>query len=117
MFFLSAATDIATREKVVNSIMTVHSANDGAVVQYRDVDGYPVPFQVTIQRRILTPDGEEFHDGASEWATCTVRNVIAEVDGHGAVAAWLALDTRVDLNRLDEYPADAPAYLWNRNAA
>jgi len=100
----------------MNSVITIPSTNDGSVVQYRDVDGHPVPFQVTIQRRILTADGEEFRDGASEWTTCKVADIVAQVNRHGPVANWLASDTRVDLTRLGEYPSDVPAYLWNFNA-
>jgi hypothetical protein len=100
----------------MNSVMTIPSANNGAVVQYRDIDGYPLPFQVTIQRRILSADGEAFRDGASEWTTCRVADILSQVNHHGPVAHWLASDTRVDLTRLGEYPRDAPAYLWNFNA-
>jgi hypothetical protein len=100
----------------MNSVMTIPSTNDGAVVQYRDIDGHPVSFQVTIQRRVLTADGEEFRDGASEWTTCKVADIVAQVNFHGPVAHWLASDTQVDLTRLGEYPSDAPAYLWNSNA-
>jgi hypothetical protein len=64
----------------------------------------------------LTADGEEFRDGASEWATCRVLDIVAQVNRHGPVANWLASDTQVDLARLGEYPGDAPAYLWNFNA-
>lgn len=100
----------------MNSVMTKPSTNDGAVVQYRDIDGHPVPTKVTIQRRVLTADGEEFRDGASEWKTCTVADIVAQVNSRGPVANWLAGDTRVDLTRLGEYPNDAPAYLWNFDA-
>ena len=100
----------------MNSVMTIPSTNDGAVVQYRDIDGHPVSFQVTIQRRVLTADGEEYRDGASEWTTCKVADIVAQVNFRGPVAHWLASDTRVDLTRLGEYPSDAPAYLWSFNA-
>ena len=100
----------------MNGVITIPSTNNGSVVQYRDVDGHPVPFQVTIQRRLLTPDGEEFCDGASEWTTCRVVDIVAQVNHHGPVANWLASNTQVDLTRLGEYPGDAHAYLWNFNA-
>ncbi|MDL1863276.1 hypothetical protein FBR04_19935 [Betaproteobacteria bacterium PRO7] len=99
-------------------VLRLESVNNSPVVEYRAIDGHPVPFQVTIQRRTLTPDGDECDDGGSQWETITIGDVLDQLALDGPVAAWLRDETRVDCSpgRLLSYPdRAAPAYLWNVN--
>lgn len=104
----------------MNNVLTLPSVNDSPIVEYRAIDGHPVPYKVTIQRRMLTPDGEEY--GASElsqWHTVTVDEIIDQVRLDGPVAEWLRSRTRVDtsLRALSASGGRSdPAYLWNINA-
>jgi hypothetical protein len=105
----------------MNGTLQLESINGCPVVEYRDIDGHPVPYMVTIQRRYLRADGGEFRDGGSEWATITVAALLALLAFDGPVARWLREDTRVDcstarLVALARGDQDAPAYLWNVNA-
>jgi hypothetical protein len=100
-------------------MLMLESVNGCPVVYYRAIDGHPVPYKVTIQRRILTPDGEEYEDGGSEWATVSVGDVLDQIVLNGPVAAWLRDKTRVDCSpaRFIGRDRSEPAYLWNVNAA
>ena len=99
------------------SALTLRSINGSPTVEWRALDGEPVPYMVTIQRRELTPDEREYLDGASEWRTVRVREVQHQLRLDGPVARWLAKRTRVDCSRMDQYAdPDGPAYLWNVNA-
>jgi hypothetical protein len=99
--------------------MKLESVNGSPIVEYRDIDGHPVPHQVTVQRRVLTPDGEQYRDGESEWRTITIREVLDQLQLDGPVARWLREETRLDCSpvRFLQYDdLSAPAYLWNVNA-
>lgn len=101
------------------STFRLDSVNGSRCVEYRAVDGHPVPYQVTIQRRLLTQDGQEYIDGGSEWQTISIRDVLAQLQLDGPVAKWLRAKTRVDCSpiRFARYAdLDEPAYLWNVNA-
>lgn len=102
----------------MNGVLTLPSVNNCPVVEYRDIDGHPVPYQVTIQRRSLRPDGREWIDGASEWRTITVGDVLDQLALDGPVARWLRTRTRVDCRacRFFFVHRSDPAYLWNVNA-
>lgn len=101
------------------SVLTIPSVNGSPIVEYRDIDGHPVPYMVTIQRRMLTPDGDEYLDGASEWRTITIGEVADQIRIDGPVAEWLRSRTRVDTSPralIASGGRDKPAYLWNANA-
>lgn len=82
-----------------------------AVVEYRALDGIPMPHQVAIQRRTLMPSGDNYR--ASEWVTMTVGDVRSEVRLNGPVAQWLRREARVDLSAvwLAAYSDREPAHL------
>lgn len=101
------------------SNLRMESINGGPVIEYRALDGHPVPYKVTVQRRELTPDGDEYRDGASQWCTITLREVIAQVELNGPVAEWLRTQTRVDTSPralMASGDLDDSAYVWNVNA-
>jgi len=101
------------------SVLVLESVNGSPEVQYRDIDGHPVPYMVTIRRRQLTCRGEEYLDGASQWQTVSMGDVLDRLRLGGSIADWLRSETRVDCSasRLLEYSnTSAPAYLWNVNA-
>lgn len=103
----------------MNSTLRLESVNGSPVVEYRAIDGHPVPFKVTIQRRALTPDGEEYIDGASDWQTITISDVLEQLKIDGPVAEWLRTQTRVNtspVSILKSGHAQDAAYLWNVNA-
>ena len=78
-------------------VLHIPSINGSPVVEYREIHGHPVPYTTTIQRRTLTRDGEEYRDGASDWSTITVRDVLGQLQLSGPVAYWLRNLTTCDL--------------------
>lgn len=97
----------------MNSVLRLDSVNGSPIVEYRDID------MVTIQRRTLTPDGDEYRDGASQWGTITIGDVLAQLRLNGQVAEWMRTRTRVDCSPkcFARYPdLTDSAYLWNVNA-
>jgi len=87
------------------SMLTLRSTNGSPTVQWRDIDGHPVPYMVTIERRVLTPEGEEYRDGSSDWETVLISDVLEQLRLRGPVAEWLREQTRVDCS-----PARFAAY-------
>lgn len=102
----------------MHDVLRLEAVNNSPIVEYRAIDGHPVPFQVTVQRRMLTPDGDEYLDGASEWRTVTVGEILDQLQQDSPVASWLRDKTRVDcrMSTLLGYSRSAPAYLPNVNA-
>jgi hypothetical protein len=93
------------------SNLTLPSVNGASVVEYQAIDGYPEAYQVTIQRRMLTPSGDKYR--ASPWTTLTAGDVRREVRLEGPVAEWLHAQGRADLSaaRLAAYADEEPAHL------
>ena len=97
----------------------LESVNGCDTVEWRNIDGAPVPYMVTIQRRRLDADGNEYDDGASDWETVTAGDVAEQIRLDGPVARWLRESTRVSLPAalaLGARAPDAPAYVDNVNA-
>jgi hypothetical protein len=103
----------------MNTMIRLESVNGSPVVEWRAIDGTPIPYQVTIQRRMLTPDGDEFIDGGSEWSTVSIREALEQLRLNGPVADWLRNSTRVNCapQTFARYrDMNDSAYLWNVNA-
>lgn len=60
------------------STLTLRPVNNPQV-EYRARDGEPVPYMITIERRILTPDGDEYPDGWSGWEVVTIDEVARQL--------------------------------------
>ncbi len=104
----------------MNSDCRLASVNGSPTVEWRAIDGAPVPYMVTIQRRVLTSAADEYDDGGSEWETVTVGDVADQIALDGPVARWLREQTRVDcravIRALSHGGRDIPAHLDNVNA-
>lgn len=96
------------------SNLTLPSADGAPAVEYRAVDRYPEPHQITIQRRTLTPFGDKYRVG--DWVTMVAGDVRREVRLNGPLAQWLRSETGVDLGagRLARYADEDPAYFLCR---
>ncbi|MEW5882411.1 MAG: hypothetical protein AB1761_18475 [Pseudomonadota bacterium] len=98
-------------------VLRLESVNNSPVVEYRAVDGHPLPGRITIQRRTLRPDDDECDDGRSRWVTISIGDVLDQLALDGPVAAWLRNEVRVDCSpeQMLTYPDEpgAPAYLWS----
>lgn len=106
-------------ENRINNTLRLESVNGCPVVEYRVIDGHPVPYMVTVQRRKLTPDGGEYQYPESEWETVRIRDVLEHLQRDTPVAEWLRTKTRVDCSpeRFARYAdLDESAYMWNVNA-
>lgn len=64
-------------------MMRLPSVNGGPVVEYRWRDGVP-------ERRALTPDGHDYHDGGSAWQPMTAAEVAVATEQRTAVGQWLS---------------------------
>jgi hypothetical protein len=91
--------------------------NGSCTVEWRAIDGAPVPYMVTIQRCELTLAGDEYDDGGSDWETVTIGEIMRQLALSGPVSAWLRESTRVDCDAVSSMEAqrDEPAYLRNVN--
>lgn len=101
------------------SILTLPGVNGSSTIEYRASHNYPVPYIVTIERRILTPTGREYRDGSSRWRVTNIAHLQVQIQLDGPVAKWLRNTSQVGCSIeqiLNHSNPNGLAHLWSVNA-